>query len=306
MMVKLSILIVSWNTADLLRACLRSVYEYSPAATFEVWVVDNASHDGSAEMVRREFPQVKLVAKDVNGGFAAGNNEALPLCAGEYVLLLNPDTVVKPNALQALVDFLDETPDAGAAGSMLLNPDGSLQPSAFPSPTLRRELWRLFHLDRIRPYGIYHMQQWDTAVPREVDVLQGASLLIRRDILNQIGLFDTTYFMYSEEVDLCRRLQLAGWRLYWVPASRVVHYGGQSTRQIAEQMFIQLYRGKLLYFRKHYGRFHAWAYKAVLALASVARLALTPLAVMQSAEKRQQSLTLARYYAHLVKAIPSF
>ncbi|MCP5100312.1 MAG: glycosyltransferase family 2 protein, partial [Chloroflexi bacterium] len=150
---KLSIIVVSWNTRQLLADCLESVYAYPPQSAFEVVLVDNASADGSADMVREQFPQVRLVESSENVGFAQGNNLAVPLCQGEYVLLLNPDTVVKPNAFDALIEFLDENPEAGSAGSMLLNPDETLQPSCQPAPRLTRELWRLFHLDVVKPYG---------------------------------------------------------------------------------------------------------------------------------------------------------
>lgn len=300
----LSIVVVSWNTKDLLRACLDSVFAYPPAAPFEVWVVDNDSHDGSVAMVRQRFPQVKLIENKDNVGFAQANNQAIEHCEGEYVLLLNPDTEVKPRALTELVTFLDHNPAAGAAGSRLLNPDGSLQPSCHPAPTLGRELWRLFHLDNVRPFGRYDMHQWDTGQPRDVDVLQGAALAVRKHILDQIGFLDGDYFIYSEEVDLCFRIQRAGWRLYWVPASRVVHYGGQSTRQVAEKMFLQLYLGKLKYFRKHYGRLAGVAYKWILLLASLMRLMLTPFAWLQKPPQRQHNFLLARYYQRLLLSLP--
>lgn len=303
---KLSIIIVSWNTRQILQECLQSVYDHPPRVGYEVWVVDNASADGSAQMVREAFPQVNLVENTKNVGFAGGNNQALPLCQGQYVLLLNPDTVVRPEALQALVDFLDTHPEAGAAGSMLLNPDETLQTSTYPAPTISRELWRLLHLDRLRPYGVYHMARWDTDQPREVDVVQGASLLVRRQILDSIGLFDTAYFMYSEEVDLCHRIQEAGWQLYWVPESKVLHYGGQSTRQIATKMFLQLYHAKLLYFRKHYGAGAGVVYKVVLAIAAVLRLILYPLGWLLGGERRQRYHFLARHYAQLLVKLPTY
>lgn len=301
---KLSIVIVSWNTKDLLRACLDSVFAHPPAAAFEVWVVDNDSQDGSVAMVREWFPDVKVIENRENVGFAQANNQAIALCRGEYVLLLNPDTEVKPAALTELVTFLDDNPAAGAAGSRLLNPDETLQPSCHPAPTLSRELWRLFHLDEIRPYGRYNMYRWNMTRPREVDVLQGAALAVRKSILDEIGFMDGDYFMYSEEVDLCFRIQRAGWRLYWVPASRVVHYGGQSTRQVAEKMFLQLYLGKLKYFRKHYGRLAGAAYKWILLLASLVRLMLTPFAWLQKPTRRKQNFALARYYQRLLFALP--
>lgn len=302
---KLSIIVVSWNTRDMLANCLASVYEHPPTDSFELLLVDNASSDGSADMVRQQFPQVRLIASPVNVGFAEGNNLAVPLCTGAYILLLNPDTVVKPNALQAMIDFLDSHPAAGAAGSMLLNPDETLQPSCHPAPKLSRELWRLFHLDRVYPYGRYHMHTWDITQPREVDVIQGASLMVRHKILDQIGFLDGDYFIYSEEVDLCYRLQKAGWQLYWVPDSQVIHYGGQSTRQVATEMFLQLYLGKLKYFRKHYGDKAGFVYKLILVLASLARLAAAPVGWLRGGERRQQSSLLMRHYGRLLAALPS-
>lgn len=302
---KLSIILVSWNTRQLLADCLDSVYAYPPNDSFEVLVVDNASGDGSAAMVRERFPQARLIESEKNVGFAQGNNLAVPLCSGEYVLLLNPDTVVKPQALDALVQFMDAHSEAGAAGSRLLNPDETLQPSCHPAPTLARELWRLFHLDRIRPFGAYHMHRWDMNQPREVDVIQGASFIVRKAILDKIGFLDGRYFMYSEEVDLCYRLQKAGWKLYYVPASRVIHYGGQSTKLVAADMFLQLYLGKLMYFRKHYGRLAGIGYKLILLVAALSRLALIPLAWLQKPPQRQKNLTLARHYSRLLVALPS-
>ena len=304
MNVTLSIIIVSWNTRELLADCLSSVFTQPPTVSYEVWVVDNASADGSAEMVRDKFPQARLLENIVNVGFAQANNQAIAQCGGKYVLLLNPDTVVLPDALDALVFFLDARPEAAAAGSRLLNPDGTLQLSCHPSPTLLREWWRLMHLDVVRPYGRYAMHTWDTNLARDVDVLQGASLLLRKSVLDQIGFMDGDYFMYSEEVDLCYRIQRAGWRLYWVPQSQVIHYGGQSTKQIAGEMFLQLYLGKLKYLRKHNGRYAGRIYKIILLKAALIRLALTPLLWFKKPNERQQGLTLARHYWRLLTAVP--
>lgn len=301
---KLSIVIVSWNTRELLAQCLESVFANPLTDPFEVIVVDNASADGSDGLVAAQFPQVRLIARNENVGFALGNNEAIPLCQGEYILLLNPDTVVKPDALTALVQFLDAHSEAGAVGSRLLNPDGTLQTSCYPAPTLPRELWRLFHLDVIRPYGEYNMHTWPTDTARRVDVIKGASLMFRRTVLETVGFLDGRYFMYSEEVDLCYRVRQAGWHLYWVPQSQVIHYEGQSTRQVAADMFLQLYLGKLMYFRKHYGRFAGLGYKIILVLATTIRLALTPLAFLQKPPVRQKNFRLARNYGKLLAALP--
>ncbi|WP_420632177.1 glycosyltransferase family 2 protein [Candidatus Leptofilum sp.] len=302
---KLSIVIVSWNTKDLLEACLNSVYAYPPDEPFEVWVVDNKSKDDTVAMVREKFPQVDLIASEENLGFAGGNNRAIPHCSGDYVLLLNPDTEVKPDALNALVAFMDAHPEAGASGSRLLNADGTLQPSCHPRPTLSREFWRMFYLDKLIPYGSYKMHKWDVTQPREVDVLMGASLLIRKQVLDTVGLLDEEYFMYSEEVDLCYRLQKAGWKLFWVPQSQVVHFWGQSAKQVMTEMFLQLYRAKLRFFRKHYGWLTAILYKFVLGLAALLRLGLAPLSWLRKSEKSGYQLHMAQHYGRLLITLPS-
>jgi GT2 family glycosyltransferase len=302
-MPKLSILVVSWNTCRLLTACLQSIqYEMVAfdAESIETIVIDNGSTDGSASMMRRDFPWVRLIENSENPGFAAANNQAFALSSGEYLLLLNPDTVLRPGALITLLDFMAEHPNAGAAGSRLLNPDGSLQPSCSPSPTVAREFWHLFHLDVLYPLARYPMHKWPASTPCPVDVVQGAALIVRRVVLEQVGILDTDYFIYSEEVDLCNRIRNAGWSIYWVPQSTVVHFGGQSTQQVAAAMFLQLYHSKVLYFRKHQGSLAVQLYKAVLLLASLARLSFAPLIAIQNSSRRARQLTLAGYYLRLV------
>jgi len=301
---KLSIVIVNWNTRKLLEQCLRSIYANAPQEAFEVIVVDNASMDVSATMVRQKFPQVSLIVSLENLGFAGGSNLGIRQCTGTYILLLNPDTLVRPDALQALVQFMDQHPEAGAAGARLINPDGSLQPSCSPTPTLSREIGRMFHLPGLRADGYYAMQAWEQTQPHLVEVIMGACLLLRREALDQVGLLSEDYFMYSEEVDLCNRLQKAGWLLFWVPSSQVVHYGGQSTRQVASEMFLHLYGGKVLYFRKHHGWPTVLGYKGVLFLATLARLALTPLALFEPSPKRDKHLSLSRNYRLLLTVLP--
>ena len=222
----LSIIIVSWNTRDLLLNCLESIYQEIrtfPQLKIETWVVDNASTDDSVVQVREKYSAVKLILNQENVGFAGGNNQAIRQSSGRYVLLLNPDTVIKPNGLKALVEFMDSNPQAGAAGSLLLNPDGTLQTSCYPALTLSRELWRLFHLDAVRLYGVYRMSDWDTNKAREIDVLKGASLILRKTALEQVGLLDDTYFMYTEDADWCWRARQHGFLIYYEPAARIWH-----------------------------------------------------------------------------------
>lgn len=311
----LSIVIVSWNTRELLARCLRSipwttgagtgseVVLGSPKLASEVLVVDNGSDDDSAKMVRDEFPEVQLIANDDNPGFARANNQAIRRSSGRYVLLLNPDTEVQPGALDRLVRFMDGHQRAGAAGPLLLNPDGTLQLSCYRSPSLSRELWRMFHLDALCRYNSYPVARWNWDQPREVDVVQGACLIVRREALEQVGGLDEDYFIYSEEVDLCERLRHRGWTVHWVPRARVVHFGGQSTRQVANAMFLQLYRAKIQYFRKHHGRQSARVYKLILGLAAAVRLLLYPIAFLKRGADQQEKLAVATNYRQLIRQL---
>ena len=288
-----------------LENCLASIVANPPTSPFEIWVVDNASTDESPRIVHEKFPQVHLVENAENVGFARANNQAIQQCTGAYILLLNPDTLVESGAIQALINFLSENSEAGASGAKILNPDGSLQISSHPRPTLSRELWRLFHLDRLWPYAEYPKIKWETNQAQEVDVLIGASLMVRKEILDEVGFLDEDYFIYSEEVDLCYRIQRAGSRLFWVPQAEVVHFGGQSTQQAPIEMFINLYHSKVKYFRKNHGWSAAQIYKLILMIAAFSRLVLAPLVFFERSSRRQKHLTLVDRYRRLVLALPS-
>ncbi len=305
-MIDLSIVIISWNTRELLEQCLASIYTHPPSIPFETIVVDNGSRDGSAQAVRQNFPQARLIQNAENVGFARANNQAIEVCQGGLVLLLNPDTRVLPGALDAMIRFMDEHAQAGAIGSRVLNPDGTLQLSCYPAPTLSRELWRLLHLNRLRPYGAYDMAGWDVQHSREVDAVLGASLMVRRSVLDQVGALDPHYFFTGEEIDLCHRIRSAGWSIHWVPQAEIIHYGGQSSRQVAEQAFLHLYQGKVLYFRKRHGWLTAQLYKLVVAAATLPRLLLSPLAWLEPLDRRRQHLSLAGNYWRLLMRLPGF
>jgi hypothetical protein len=303
MKAKLSVVIVSWNVCDLLLACLDSIYAAYPQQDIEIIIVDNASSDGTVEAVQNQFPQVHLQVNTSNVGFAAANNQGIRSSQGEQILLLNPDTVIKPEALHILSRFLDEQPEAGGCGPYMINSDGTMQYSCSPEPTLWREFSRLMHLPGIRPDGYYEMSTWDTHAPQKVDTILGACLLIRRSILNSIGLMDESYFIYSEEVDLCRRIRQIGADIYWVPRARVVHHGGQSTRQVSDQMFLQLYKAKIQYFRKHHSPHEAWLYKLLLILISVPRIIVAPIAMLLGETRRSQTVRQASNYWRLLSTV---
>jgi len=300
----LSIIIVNWNTRDLLAACLESVHrdvETLAGWNVETFVVDNASSDGSPQMVRERFPWVRLIENGENLGFAAANNQALRQARGRYALLLNSDTEVQPGALAALVEFMAAHPQAGAVGAWLLNADGSLQPSCHPMLTPGREFWRLIFLDRLWPWATYPLGRWDLAAPQKVEVIKGACLLLRREALAQVGLLDEAYFMYTEEVDLCYRLAEAGWELWWLPAAQVIHREAQSTRQAAAEMYVQLYRSKVHFYRKFGGERRAGRFKWLLRLAYGPRLAVAAVGGLVSPSLAAQ----ARTYRRLLAELPS-
>ena len=275
-MARLGIVTVSYNVRELLRQCLASVQESLAGApeSAEVVVVDNASSDGSAEMVRREFPWVRLLANERNAGFAAANNLGLralgfPGDGGpRYALLLNPDTVVRGAALAELVAFMECTPAAGACGPRLVYGDGSFQHSAFRFPTVTMAFLDFFvphhRLLDSRLNGRYPRRLYERGLPFAVDHPLGAALMVRSEAAAQVGLLDEQFFMYCEEIDWCRRLKAQGWGIYCVPQAEIVHLGGQSTQQFRADMFIALWRSRYQLFAKHNGRLYRRAVRAVV------------------------------------------
>jgi hypothetical protein len=298
----ISIIIVSWNTCDLLAQCLQSVEENAVNEgrfSVETFVVDNASTDGSSLMVRERFPHVHLIENEENVGFARANNQAIPQSTGRYVVLLNSDTEVFPGAFRAMVAFMDAHPEAGGCGSMLLNADGTLQPSCHPMLTPEREFWRLMFLDQIWPKATYAQTRWDSSTPHQVEVIKGACFMLRRETLNQVGLLDDQYFMYTEEMDLCRRLLEVGWTLWWVPEAKVKHYGEASSQQMAEEMYIQLYRSKVQFHRKFNGSRRAEHFKRLLWLAYWPRFIVVGLASRLQPELAGRARTYRRLLCEL-------
>ena len=252
----LSILIVNWNVRDLLRECLRSIERGRGGLAVEVIVVDSASSDDSVAMVAAEFPWVTLLPQAENVGFPRGNNIALAQARGDYLLLLNPDTVVLDDALPVLVDYLRRHPDVGAVGPQLLNPDGSVQSSRRRFPTLATGFVESTWLAGIAPGELrrYYALDLPDAVTADVDWLVGACILVRRAVYERVGGLDEGYFMYSEELDWCRRIKEDGWRVVYHPAARVVHHVGKSSEQAVTARHINFQRAKLRYFRKYHGR----------------------------------------------------
>ena len=249
-----SIIIVSWNTRELLLGCLAAL----PAAVGElhadVWVVDNGSTDGSVAAVRERYSSIRILENESNSGFAAANNQAIAACAGRYALLLNSDTIAEPASIERLVRFADGQPSAGIVGARLLNPDGSFQASFADFPSLRSELLSVTGIGP-RVFGRWYPNYGphSSRANRRVDWIQGACMLARRAAIEQAGMMDEQYFMYNEEIDWCMQIWRAGWEVWYLPDARIIHYGGQSTRQVRHAMVQALYRSKVRFFRKHYG-----------------------------------------------------
>lgn len=255
-MLDLSVVIVSYQVRDLLRGCLQSALA-NEGVSFELCVVDNASTDGTAEMVRQEFPQVRLIALSKNVGYAAANNAGLVGREARYHLLLNPDTKLPPDAFARMVQFMDEHPDAGAAGPKLVREDGSLDLAcrrSFPSPEV--SFYRMLGLSKRFPksrrFGRYNLTYLDPDEVAEVDSVVGAFMMVRREAIQDAGLLDQSFFMYGEDLDWAYRIKAKGWKIYYNPAVTVLHYKGQSSRKLAAKATREFYRAMLLFYRKHY------------------------------------------------------
>lgn len=252
-----SVLIVNWNTREILRDCLKSLYEQTRGLTFEVIVIDNASEDGSPQMVKEAFKEVILVENSTNRGFAAANNQGMAMAKGRYVLLLNSDTVVLDNAIAKTVVFADAHPEGAVVGCRILNPDKTLQTSCFLFPSLLNLLLSATYIYKVFPqsrfFGRENMTWWARDDEREVDVVTGCFMLVRREAIEQVGVMDEQFFMYGEETDWCFRFKNAGWKCLFSPSGSIIHIHGASSKIRRHAMMLQCRASILLFFRKHRG-----------------------------------------------------
>jgi GT2 family glycosyltransferase len=263
----LSICIVNWNTGAVLRECLRSIYQRTQKISYEIFVVDNASKDGSVEMVRNLFPNVLLIVNKQNRGFAAANNQAIRLAGGRYTLFLNPDTVIHEAALETMVQFMDGHPEAGVVGCKLLNEDGSIQHS-IRGPVCFATV--LFETTILRRLPLFKRKVRDVKFKRfsfdrmeEVGAVSGAALMVRRVTLNEVGPMDETYFMFMEEVDLCQRVRAKGYKVYYIPDALITHLGGESRNQYPGGMTIIELNSLFRYLTKFEGPKRTFLFKFI-------------------------------------------
>lgn len=276
--IAMSIVIVSFNTVDLLDRCLRALRASDSCLPVEVIVIDNHSRDASADRVSGEFPEVKLIRNSYNAGFAKACNQGIRVATGRYILLLNSDVEVSRNVLEMMVDFMDANPETGIAGCKLENTDGSMQASVRDFPSLRGEFFSALLLDRLfasNPVvGSYLKKKLDWKNATAVDQVSGAFFMVRRKAMEQAGVLDERFFIYYEEVDWCLRIKQAGWSVMYVPQCRALHHGGGSANQFKAFPYVEGARSKIKYFRKHYGALKTFAVQILATTEILVRILL--------------------------------
>lgn len=301
-MVALSVIIVSFNTCKMTLECLQSAFAATEGIDAEFWVVDNASTDGSVDAIRKEFPSVRIIASDSNLGFGAANNRAMEAAAGELFLLLNSDAFPRQDSIRTLMQTMRRNGRAGAVGPRLLNSDGSLQHSCFrfPSPLhcWRENLWLSALFANSDRFGDY--RRWRHDAERLVDSVSGACMMVRREVFEQVGGFDETFFMYSEETDWQRRMRDAGWLIVFTPASEVVHLGGGSGANDAARINRHFFNSLDYYQWKHHGLAGVISMRSAMLVGCLARLLLWLGVIVLRPARRAAAINKAKRHAWLI------
>ncbi len=261
----LSVIIVNWNTRDLVMESLSSLYAVTGGFSIEVFVVDNGSSDGSVEAIRAAYPGVILVENNKNIGFARANNEALRRARGKYLLLLNTDVILQEHTVAALLEFMEKTPRAGIGGAQLLNPDGTKQNSFDNFPTLLSEGLNKSLFKKLFPKR-FPSKRLTFSLPLEVESVIGACMMVRREAVDEVGPMDEDYFLFMEETDWCFRMRERGWRVYLIPQARAVHLQGGTAGRVKAQAKIEYYRSRYLFFKKNRSSFHVGVLGGMLLL----------------------------------------
>jgi GT2 family glycosyltransferase len=284
-----SIVIVTWNGKRYVEECLQSLRENADVTT-EVLLVDNASTDGTPEMVRNKFPEVHLVENHDNLGFARGNNAALPCCRGKYLFLINSDVNVPSHCLARLIDYMEQHPDIGLMGPQMLGPSKQVRRSSMRCPTLWNLFWRAFGVDSIPHCGGWTrsllMSDFGHDYTRDVEVLNGWFWVVRREAFEQVGMLDERFFMYGEDWDWSKRFRDHGWRLVFYAGASAIHYGGASSAVAPIRSYLETQRANLQYWQKHHNRVSLFAYSVVLFLHDLLRIVGHSAAFMSKAADR--------------------
>jgi GT2 family glycosyltransferase len=293
----LTIVIINWNTREYLLACLDSIEFATKGFTVETIVVDNGSQDGSQDIVKKNYPWVSLIENKKNFGFAKAANDALRQMKGRYALLLNPDTQVKEGAIASLISFMDQHPEAGIIGAHLLNADGSKQNSISNFPSLTTELLNKSLLRWLFPKK-FPGKERDYPEPIEVDSVIGACMMVRRDVLNQVGLLDEDYFLFLEETDWCYRMKKAGLKIYFIPQAEIYHFQGKSAETVKKRAKVEFYRSRYHFFRKNRGSLQWFILLIGLVIKLVVELVFAGVACLStlfSVKKWRQRLSTYAY-----------
>jgi GT2 family glycosyltransferase len=273
---KLSIIIVNYNVKYFLEQCLYSVRKASKGIALELIVVDNNSVDGSVEMLKDKFKDIILIENRKNTGFSVANNQGIEIAKGEYILLLNPDTVVQEDTFQKIIQFMDEHPDAGGLGVKMIDGKGNFLPESkrgLPTPMVA--FFKIFGLARLFPksrlFGKYHLGYLSNDEVHEVDVLAGAFMLMRKSVLEKVGLLDETFFMYGEDIDLSYRIQLGGYKNYYYPHTSIIHYKGESTKKSSVNYVFVFYNAMIIFAKKHFSKNNAKLFSFLINIAVYVR-----------------------------------
>jgi len=298
---ELSICIVMWNSESVISNCLHFIYRDTRSSEWEVFVIDNGSTDSGPEIVREGFPQVILMEPGENLGFSGANNLALQQAAGDFLLLLNPDTEPRQGALGQLVDFMRQEPAAGIVGPRLIRPDGKLELSCGRSPTMLSEIGRKLLLHRVFPF--FRFPGWDHRTSRSVGWVTGACLMIRRSTSAQVGYLDPRIFMCLEDVDWCMRVRQAGWDVVYFPESEVVHIGGSSIRANFTQMLVISQQSLFYLFFKHFGPIHVHLLRLFTLIEMGLRTVLWSVMMASPARRREARQRLLAYLLILRKTV---
>lgn len=289
-MIDLSIIIVSYNTLEMTKACLRSVLDNKGSLIVEIIVIDNASIDGSVEMLKEEFADLFLVFNDDNRGFAAANNQGFLMANGKYILLLNSDTLVLGDVLGASLNYLEKNSEVGGMGCQVLNTNGSTQMTCSGYPTLARLAAMTFGLDRLASYfDHYQLRSWARNSEREVEVISGCYLLIRKSILDSIGGLDERFFFFGEETDWCLRMRLAGWSLRFAPVGQIIHHGGGSVKKLNHRRDLMLTEATIRLHKNNNGYLSAAIAYVLLAVFNFSRAILWNFLAIFSMKSRERA-----------------
>ncbi len=272
----ISIIIISWNTRVILQDCLTSIYKHGGDINYEVIVVDNCSTDDSAEMVKKDFPQVNVIENSENLGFARANNIGIRVSKGRYMCLINSDVTILDDCIGRLLLFMDERSAVGMAGPRILNPDRTVQHSCRHFPSIWNNLCQSLGLNHLFPksafFSYWIMDYWSYDSIKSVDALSGCFWIIRREALDDVGLLDEDFFIYGEDLDWCRRFHEAGWDIVFYPGAEAVHLGGASAANTPVRFYLEIQKADLHYWRKHHGKIGEVSYTVVILLREMVRV----------------------------------